>query len=207
MSAPLLLVTEAPVQPDQLDRAVKGWLEFQADRPDGRRLYRSLEDHCLLELRPLTRLEELATLREEAAALWDALAPTLAGDLRRQVHDFVEAVKDTADPLPGTPYVQLRRVEVRPPVIDGYRGWRERTIFETVRAAPESEVFLAYHSLLSTEPGVLFVAGFSVPPAQHNAVFRTPGYEAILTEVREKYIVTRGGDQGLFTKTYARIEA
>ncbi|MDN3260899.1 hypothetical protein QWJ26_13975 [Streptomyces sp. CSDS2] len=207
MSAPLLLVTEAPVQADQLDQAVKGWLDVHAAHPDGRRLYRSLEDHALLELRPLNRLDDLTALEDDARTLWDAVAPALAGDFRRQLHGFVEAPKDCADALPWTPYVQLRRVEVKPPVLDAYREWRERTIFETVRNAPESEAFLAYHSLLSTEPGVLFVAGFSVPPARHNGVFRTPAYDAILAEVREKYIVTQGGDRGLHTKTYAWIEA
>jgi hypothetical protein len=37
-------------------------------------------------------------------------------------------------------------------------------------------------------------------------VFKTPAYESILDEVREKYIVPEGGVGGLFTKTYARVE-
>ncbi|TGA95330.1 hypothetical protein [Streptomyces sp. MZ04] len=207
MSARLLLVTEVPVQEDAFDQAVKSWQELHAQRPAGHHLYRSLEGHTLLELRPLADLGELAAFQEESQAQWQALAPSLAGDFHRHVHEFVEAPKDCAEELPDTPYIQLRRVEVKPPVIAEYRAWRDRTIFATVHAADESEVFLAYHSLLSTEPGVLFVAGFSVDPARHNAVFKTPAYEAILEEVREKYIIPQGGEGGLYTKTYARIGA
>lgn len=207
MSTALLLVTEVPVRDDMSDQAVKSWQELHARRPAGRRLYRSLEDNTLLELAPLTGPAELATIQQDSRAQWEALADTLAGDFQRHVHEFVEAPKDCAEDLPDTPYIQLRRVEVKPPVLAEYRAWRDRTIFETVRSADESEVFLAYHSLLSTEPGVLFVAGFSVDPAQHNAVFRTPSYEAILEEVREKYIIPQGGEGGLYTKTYARIGA
>ncbi|MFD5075730.1 hypothetical protein [Streptomyces sp. NPDC058371] len=207
MSARLLLVTEVPVRPADAEQAAKAWLGQHTARPSGARLYRSAEGtDTLLELRPLAGLEELIALREEWRELWDAVAPYAAGDFRRQVQEFVEAPKDTDDDLPATPYVQLRRVEVKPPVLADYREWRDRTIFETVRAAPESEIFLAYHSLLSTEPGVLFVAGFSCEPTQHNGVFKTPAYESILEEVREKYIVPVGGQGGLFTKTYARVE-
>ncbi|MET7570701.1 hypothetical protein ABZT04_19705 [Streptomyces sp. NPDC005492] len=207
MSTRLLLVTEVPVQEAESDSAVKNWLELHARYQDGRTLYRSLEDDALLELRPLSGDEDLSRFQRDAREQWEAVSPFVAGDFRRHVHEFVEAPKDCAGALPETPYVQLRRVEVKPPVLEEYREWRNRTIFETVRNSEESEVFLAYHSLLSTEPGVLFVAGFSVDPVRHNGVFRTPAYEAILTEVREKYIIPQGGEGGLYTKTYARVEA
>ncbi|MEV6113652.1 hypothetical protein AB0L59_14320 [Streptomyces sp. NPDC052109] len=206
MSAPLLIVTEAPVRPEAAEQAAKEWLGLHARRPSGAQLYRSVEGaDALLELRPLDDLNQLPALREEWREQWDAVAPHLAGDFRRQVQEFVEAPKDIDTPLPATPYVQLRRVEVKPPVLDEYRAWRDRTIFETVRGADESEVWLAYHSLLSTDAGVLFVAGFSCEPERHNGIYKTPAYEAILEEVREKYIVPVGGEGGLFTKTYARI--
>ncbi|WP_018544627.1 hypothetical protein [Streptomyces sp. LaPpAH-108] len=207
MPTRLLLVTEVAVQETESDSAVKSWLELHSRCEDGRALYRSLEDSTLLELRPLSGDEDLGRLRRDAREQWEAVAPFAVGDFRRHVHEFVEAPKDCSTALPDTTYVQLRRVEVKPPVLEEYREWRDRTIFETVRSAEESEVFLAYHSLLSTEPGVLFVAGFSVDPSQHNGVFKTPAYEAILTEVREKYIIPQGGEGGLYTKTYARIEA
>ncbi|WP_255955368.1 hypothetical protein [Streptomyces odontomachi] len=207
MSATLLLVTEVPVRESEADSAVKNWQEVHARHQDGRALYRSIDDRTLLELRPLTGDDDIAGLQDDARELWDALSPLLAGDFRRHLYSFVEAPKGCASALPDTPYVQLRRVEVKPPVISEYRAWRDRTIFEVVREADESEVFLAYHSLLSSEPGVLFVAGFSVDPARHNGVYETPAYDAILAEVRQKYIIPQGGDAGLYLKTYARIEA
>ncbi|MFJ1751576.1 hypothetical protein [Kitasatospora sp. NPDC088134] len=207
MSAQLLLVTQVPVQADAADQAVKAWQRLNAEHGAVAQLYRSTERGTLLELRALDGLDQVPALHAEWAAQWQALAPYLAGDFRRQLQEFVEAPKPTALALPDNPFVQLRRVEVKPPVIADYLAWRDRTIFEVVRGAEESETFLAYHSLLSTEPGVLFVAGFSVEPAVHNAVFRTPHYEEILVQARENYIVTdTGGDAGLFLETYARIE-
>lgn len=208
MSAQLLLATQVPVQNSAADQAVKIWQQLNDDNGGTAQLYRSLDRDMLLELRALDSLDELPALQGQWSALWQALAPHLAGDFRRQVQEFVEAPKPTGLALPDSPYVQLRRVEVKPPVIADYRAWRDRTIFEVVRGAEESEIFVAYHSLLSTEPGVLFVAGFSVAPEVHNAVFRTPHYEEILVQARENYIVTDiGGDAGLFLETYARTEA
>ncbi|MCX4746048.1 hypothetical protein OG455_11035 [Kitasatospora sp. NBC_01287] len=208
MSTQLLLVTQVAVEKQSAEQAVKAWQQLNIDAGATAQLYRSLDRDTLLELRALKGLAELPALRNEWAALWDTLAPFLAGDFRRQLQEFVEAPKPTELELPDTTYVQLRRVEVKPPVIADYRAWRERTIFETVRAADESEIFLAYHSLMSTEPGVLFVAGFNGSPEVHNAVFRTPEYEAILVQARDNYIVTHtGGDAGLFLETFARVEA
>ncbi|WP_026925294.1 hypothetical protein [Glycomyces arizonensis] len=206
MSSQLLLVTQLPVQPDAVDQTAKAWEQVNAEHGGDALLYRSLERPVLLEVRAANGLAELDGLRPLWAAQWQALAPRLAGDFRRQVHEFVEAPRPTDAPFPDSPYLQLRRVEVRPPVFEDYRAWRERTIFEIVRASDASEVFLAYHSLLGADPGVLFVAGFSCEPEVHNAVYRTPAYEAILVQARENFIVTDiGGDAGLFLETYARI--
>ncbi|MGP4110482.1 hypothetical protein ACTWP5_06140 [Streptomyces sp. 4N509B] len=205
MSARLLLVTEVPVRAGETDKAVETWTAHHADtRAGGATLYRSLDDDALLvELTPIADLAEIAARDADHRRLASTLAPLLAGDFRRQVVEFVEAPKDTDEPLPPTPYIQLRHVEVRPPVHDAYREWRERTIFEVVRGADEIEVFLAYHSLLSTEPGVLFVSGFSVDPAAYQAVFATPTYQDIVRQAGDTYIT----DRGLYTRIYARVGA
>ncbi|MEU9009331.1 hypothetical protein AB0D12_05995 [Streptomyces sp. NPDC048479] len=85
---------------------------------------------------------------------------------------------------------------------DAYREWRDRTIFDVVRTHDEVEVFLAYHSLLSTEPGVLFVSGFSVEPDVYQAVFTSPRYQDIVKQAGDTYIT----DRGLYTRIYARVE-
>jgi len=202
MSRDLLVVSEVDVRPADVDAAVRTW---RAHLAGVAQLYRSVVGTSLLELLPVDRLRDIVGLRGYWRGLWDILAPALAGDFRRQVHEFVEAPKDVPTPLQDTPYVQLRRVEVKPPVIHRYREWRERTIFETVRQAPEVEAFLTYHSVLSAEPGVLFVSGFS-DPDKHDAVFQTPEYAEILRQARENYIVVAGGDRGLFTRSYQRVE-
>jgi hypothetical protein len=127
----------------------------------------------------------------------------MVGDVRRQVLEFVEAPKPTATPLPQTPYVQLRHVEVRPPVYDRYRTWRDRTIFSVVRRSAEVDVFLAYHSLLSSEPGVMFVAGFTCEPEKYLGVFQSPEYQEIVRQAGDEYIT--GGERGLYTKVFARV--
>jgi hypothetical protein len=204
VSARLLLVTEVPVKSGEIDKVIETWSSLNAASPDSDAvLYRSLDDDGLLvELAPIANLAELADRDAGYRELSAALAPALAGDFRRQVVEFVEAPKDTKTPLPATPYIQLRHVEVKPPVYDAYRQWRDRTIFEVVRNNAEVEVFLAYHSLLSTEPGVLFVSGFSVEPAAYQAVFSTPAYQEIVRQAGDTYIT----DRGLYTRIYARVE-
>jgi hypothetical protein len=205
MPADLLLVSEVAVQDGQVDRAAKAWAAGR-EPSEHVRLYRALEGSALLELRALSGLAELDALRARWAEQWQDLAPLLAGDIRRQAHTYVETPKGPDAVLPPTPYVQLRRVEVKPPVLDDYRAWRDRTIFETVRTNEAVELLSAYHSLLTGEPGVLFLSGFS-DPAAHDAVFGSPAYQEILVQARENYIIPQGGERGLFTRTYALLES
>lgn len=133
MSTQRLLVSEAPTLPGQAIAAARAWAGTMA--PD---MADSWWQHCL-----------------------QATRPYLQGDMCRQVQRFVEAPKHCTTPLPRTRYIQLRRVEVRPPVHQAYLAWREQTIFQVVGGASEVETFLAYHSLISSEPGVMFASGFS----------------------------------------------
>ena len=104
----------------------------------------------------LQRVRRACATRQRRAAFrfLDTFAPQLVGDFRRQVLEFVEAPKPVAEELPDTPFVELRHVEVRPPAYHAYRVWRDRTIFATVRKAPEVEAFVAYHSVVSTRPEI-----------------------------------------------------
>jgi hypothetical protein len=203
MPSNYVVVTEVPVAAPTLDATIRNW----APRIDaGAGLYRSVGGSTLLELRGIESLEQLSAIADGWRELGTALAPGLTGDFRRSVHEFVEAPKTSPHALPDTPYVQLRSVQVKPPMLSAYRDWRERTIFDVVRRSPDVEVFFAYHSVLSTEPGVLFISGFKCAPEQHAATFTTAEYEAILRQARDTYIVPRGGDRGLFLASYARIE-
>ncbi|MEU9331075.1 hypothetical protein AB0D91_46460 [Streptomyces canus] len=200
MSAPLLLVTEIPVDEDPAE-ALAAW----QDRPTapGSVLYRGLEAPTLLELTPLEGLAELAGLGEQWRQQAKALAPLVVGDVRRQVLQFVEAPKPApaGAALPDTPYVQLRHVEVKPPVHEEYLTWRDGTIFDVVRTTEQVDTFLAYHSLLSTEPGVMFVAGFSCAPEDYLPAFSSQRYGEIARHAHSRFVT----EDGLYTRLYQRV--
>lgn len=72
-----------------------------------------------------------------------------------------------------------------------------------MREASEVETFLAYHSLISSEPGVMFVSGFSGSLAAYSAVFGSPAYQDIVRQAGNRFIT--GGERGLYTKLYQDI--
>ncbi|WP_026424638.1 hypothetical protein [Actinokineospora inagensis] len=209
MAATLLLVTEVPVRPESVDQVQATWLTENRSQPTYTQssvLYRAVGAPALMELTALGEPGELADQERRWRKLGGELAPALAGDFRRQLLEFVEAPKPTADPIPATEYVELRHVEVRPPAYHAYRAWRDRTIFETVRKADQVDVFLAYHSLVSTRPGVVFVSGFDCAPEEYLPVFASQEYRDILVEARDNYIIPAGGDdRGLSTTVFQRV--
>ncbi|MBE3008768.1 hypothetical protein IL992_06140 [Microbispora sp. NEAU-D428] len=202
MTSPLLLVSEFPVEPNAVDKAVTVIREQVSGdgRPQGS-LYRGLEAPTVLELTPVDTLAQLDPLLEGWGALFAELAPLLTGDVRRQALRFVGAPKPAAEQLPDTRYVQLRHVEVRPPVYEEYLAWREGTIFAEVHKSPKIETFLAYHSLVSTEPGVMFVSGFSCPPEEYLQVFTSERYAEIGRQAHPRFVT----DEGLYTRLYERL--
>ncbi len=204
MSTQLLLVSEAPTLPGQAPTAARAWAGTIApDWVAARQLYTALDGSSVLELMALPDVAKLALLDGWWQHCLQATRPYLQGDMCRQVLRFVEAPKDCTTPLPRTRYIQLRHVEVRPPVHEAYLAWREQTIFQVVREASEVETFLAYHSLISNEPGVMFVSGFSGSLAAYSAVFGSPAYQDIVRQAGNRFIT--GGERGLYTKLYQDI--
>lgn len=204
MAAPLLLTTEVRHGAASAEEAIARWTRLRASTSSDTALYRSTVDDTLLELTALGDITDLDEERSFFSPLSAELAPLIQGDFRRQVLEFVEAPKDSETAIPATPYVQLRHIEVPPAVSGAYREWRERTIFDVVRRASEVEVFLAYHSLVSTEPGVMFISGFSVEPDRYAAVFTTEEYQDIVRQAGSQFI--SGGERGLYTTIYRRVE-
>jgi hypothetical protein len=206
MSTPVLLITELTPKPGASQRLARAWATLPM--PSGvaqRRVYEAIDGSTVLELCALDTLADVAVLSARWATAWDALGQDMASDFRRQLLTFVEAPKNTSDVLPTTPYVQLRHVEVPPAHFADYREWRERTIFDVVRTSPQVEVFLAYHSAISTEPGVMFVSGFSGPVEDYAAIFSSARYQQIVSEAGQQFIT--GGDRGLYTKIYQHVAA
>ncbi len=178
---------------------------LQSTSAPGARLFESVADGEIIALAPAGTALDLAALEagwERESAL---VAPFLAGDVRREVLSFVEAPKPSRDTIPSTPWLQLRHIEVKPPLYAQYRAWRERTIFDVVRNAPEIEVFLAYHSVLSTQPGVMFFSGFSCDRTAYQSVFDSARYKNIVAEAGDQFIA--GGAEGLYTKLYRALGA
>ncbi|MET9882658.1 hypothetical protein ABZZ20_05750 [Streptomyces sp. NPDC006430] len=205
MSSTLLVLTEVAVAPGKEDQVLAAWGELNQKEPVvGRALYRSVDDGNVLEITPVKDLSELGALSAGWQKLWEEVSGDLVTDFRRQLLEFVEAPKDVADPLPQTPYVQLRHIEVKPREYAAYREWRENTIFDVVRRADQVKAFLAYHSLLSTEPGVMFVSGFECEPQEYQSVFTSPEYQQIVQQAGDRYIV--GGESGLYTRVYQRAD-
>ncbi|MFH0180583.1 hypothetical protein ACIA6D_44645 [Streptomyces cacaoi] len=205
MSSTLLVLNEVAVAPGKVDQVLAEWSALNQKEPvAGRGLYRSLDDDNVLEITPVADLAELGALNAVWQKLWESVSADLVTDFRRQLLDFVEAPKDVADPVPQTPYVQLRHIEVKPREYAAYRDWRENTIFDVVRRADQVKAFLAYHSLLSTEPGVMFVSGFECEPAEYQKVFTSPEYQQIVQQAGDRYIV--GGESGLYTRVYRRAD-
>jgi len=205
MSATLLILTEVGVAPGRVDEVLARWGELNEKEPTaGRTLLRSTDGDTVLEITPVQDYAELDVLSAGWRRLWDTVSADLVTDFRRQLLEFVEAPKDTVDPLPRTRYVQLRYIEVKPTEYAAYREWREKTIFDVVRRAGQVTTFLAYHTLLSTRPGVMFVTGFDCDPAEYQKVFTSPEYQDIVQQAGDRFIV--GGESGLYTRVYQRAD-
>jgi len=204
MSAQYLLIAEITPKEGQSEAVASEWASLPT--PQGiteRAVFSALDGSTILELNALTTINQIEALATSWEQVWTRLGANLASDFRRQLLTFVEAPKDTPQPLPTTPYLQLRHVEVPPGRFDEYRAWRERTIFDVVRNSPTVEQFIAYHSLVSTEPGVMFLSGFSVEPDVYAATFNSPRYQQIVQEAGDNFIT--GGERGLYTKSYRRV--
>lgn len=204
MASPVLLVTEVFPVAGKVDALAASWAALS--KPAGsnaRSVYKSLDQTSCLELLALGDITQLAELEDFWQQSWSLLGDDLQGDFRRQLLLFVEAPKDVNEPLPKTPYIQMRHVEVKPAVYRDYLAWRDRTIFNVVRNAPEVEAFLAYHSVISSEPGVMFVSGFSCEVERYSSVFNSADYKKIAAEAVNTYIT--GGERGLYTKIYRAV--
>lgn len=197
MPARFLLTSRFPVKMGAAEALIKTLGESSDSR-----VFASMEADEVLELRAVDAAATLENLHAMLTPEAGRLAEYLAGDVRRELLSFVEAPKSCPTALPNTPYVQLRHVEVKPEQMAAYREWRDETIFEVVRGHEDAEIFLAYHSVVSGQPGVMFVAGFSSSPDDYASAFTSDHYAEIVRQAGDTYIT--GGTEGLYTKIYQR---
>ncbi|WP_454931902.1 hypothetical protein [Actinomyces oricola] len=204
MFAPIIQLTELAIIKDNLNTARNVWQELVPDN-NTIQLYEQLDSPTLLELRAYPTWPNLYDTAPERQELWESLAQYAEGDFRRELLTYIEEPKPTNTPLPDTANLELRHVEVRPPKYDDYRAWRERTIFDVVRASPEVSTFSAYHTVFSTRPGVLFLSGFNGSPNDYLHVFSSARYRQIVQAAGKNYIT--GGNQGLATRIFRLVRS
>lgn len=179
--------------------------QFAAALPSSpeRTILCALEDDEVVTLEPVPADIAADGLRGQLVTLAAEHARYLAADIRRELLEYVEAPKPYPGLFPDTPYIQLRHVEVKPDMMAQYRKWRDETIFDVVRNAEEVSAFAAYHSVISGQPGVMFIAGFTGEPEDYRKVFESERYQSIVQQAGDRYIT--GGTTGLYTKIY-RVE-
>lgn len=193
MAANIVLVSRFPIGPNAGQLAPS-----LMDDASTRYLF-DLEKQELLQLRAYESPADFAAGMGLLTSDLERFANFMNADVKRELLNYVEAPKSCSSPLPDTDYVQLRHIEVPPNRHAAYRTWREETIFQVVRDNAEVEVFLAYHSLVSTQPGVMFISGFSCLVKDYSAVFESNKYREIIRQADEQYVAG-----SLYTRIYQR---
>lgn len=160
----------------------------------------ALDNDEVVTLEPVSSDMVMGGVHGQLTGMAANFARYLCADVRRELLEFVEAPKPCAAPFPDTPYIQLRHVEVKPDMMAQYREWRDETIFDVVRDSGEISHFSAYHSVISGQPGVMFISGFSVDPQDYCKIFESDRYQSIVQQAGDRYIT--GGTEGLYTKIY-----
>ena len=155
----------------------------------------------ILELRSFNDIKEIPWIEEELNSMFYQLSDILSGDVRRELLTFVESPINNPLSLPDSKYIQLRHVEVPAHNYSQYRKWRDETIFNVVRENKDKiESFEAFHSLISGQPGVMFISSFNVDKSIYCEPFTNSNYKNIVQQAGDNYIT--GGNDGLYTRIY-----
>ncbi|MFA3779749.1 hypothetical protein [Yersinia sp. 1652 StPb PI] len=201
MSSNYLMISRYPLKKG-MESKLAGLLQSSAMK----NYYLSMqdEDKELLEFNSYTEISEIQYDENHLNDILADLTALLSGDVKRELVKYVESPIVSEKSVPDSEYVQLRHVEVVPEFHSQYRNWRENTIFNVVRSNKDKiESFEAYHSVFSTQPGVMFVSSFSVEPEEYIKSFTDENYQRIIQQAGDRYIT--GGNDGLYTKIYQKI--
>lgn len=199
-----LLITQFGVNQSDESQVAKQWNNVYQNSGN-RKLYRKRGKSDFLELLLLDSPASFeAELNNDLRHTFNqAIKPLMRTDWRQEILSLKDVVVTNEQPLPDTKYLQLRYIEVPLSVYDEYFQWRKRTIFDYVKKFPQIDYFTAYHSILSTKPGVMFLSGFSGDVDQYMSIFNADQFQRISNEAKAKYIY--GGDQGLSLTMYEKI--
>lgn len=180
MKAPYLAVMEWEVEEGKLDEAAKIWINSKVSNFfENSVLYKGLTKNSLVVLYEVTNFSVIQQFVEsdEFKQFVKAQAKYMQSDFHQSIVGLVEDVIRRKQLIPKTKYMQLRSIEVPLSDIDSYLEWRKRRIFEFVKRNDKVTSFLAFHSVFSTVPGVLFVTEFEGNPDEYRASFLTDEYK------------------------------
>ena len=201
IAAKYLLTTEVSFKKEDRPQLIQIW---RKTLPENANIYLSKNDNSLLELRTVEDLIQLKKLlNEDFSQLKANTKILLQSDFRQNLLSFVEDVIPQITKLPMGDYLQMRYIEVPLCVYDDYKHWRNETIFKHVRNLKNIDSFVAYHSLLSAKPGVMFISSFSGDPEKYLSGFNNPAYQEIVRQAGDRFIT--GGNNGLYTTMYQKL--
>ncbi|RKH67898.1 hypothetical protein [Corallococcus llansteffanensis] len=153
-----------------------------------RAVYRHEAGDRLMEFVALPDPSGLGDLLGDAAwrEVEAVVRPRLSVDYRRQLHELRDVVK-VSSPVPDAEHLQLMRSEIAPAALQDYHAWRRDSLFPTVRGHGQVVGFSAYHSVLSTEPGALFLTQLSCPFAEYLERPETAVYQEHLKHAATRF--------------------
>lgn len=195
--------------PDRIDKLasiLSGVLNIDAAPRLQRAVYLLNKGCQIVELVGFSSLDELTALLNAEGLQEDEarLREHMSNDVRREVLKLHTPVKPSQTLIPSTENLQIRYIEVPGCVLPEYFQWRTRTIFSHVLKREDVLSFLAYHSCLSSTPGVTFYVEYEGDYDDLMRGFATPEYKEIIRQA-DKFIV--GGNVNLATNGYHRIYA
>ncbi|MFC5428881.1 hypothetical protein ACFPTO_08730 [Paraburkholderia denitrificans] len=206
MSASLILSSEIIVHKEAASDAWDLWKNCGIGGFH-REVYRGESDpQRFLELIALPAVEAVFFVLEGRQDFARNMRNNMASDWHQQVLALVNEVKPGEAPLPQAEKLQLRYIEVPLSVQDEYLAWRKSTIFDVVRNATRVSSFAAYHTLLSMQPGVMFLSAFEGDTVSYSKdIFETERYQEIVKQAGSRFIA--GGENGLYTRVFVREES
>ena len=200
-----LLVTKFSVPTEYKEQVIDLWNSSSHGDDKSRQLYFAEDTNIFVELIavPDINCSVKSFLESINNEFTKSASHLLSSDWHRQLIEVVEEVKPQGALLPQGSYIQLRYIEVPMSVYNDYLVWREKTIFEHVKKHSEIKSFVAYHTAISTQPGVLFVSSFDISESEYLACFAKPEYREIVRQAGSKYIA--GGEKCLYTQTFNKV--
>ncbi|MGX7245800.1 hypothetical protein ACWOC1_13235 [Enterococcus quebecensis] len=193
-SAPYLVVTEFEFLSNKDEEIISIWNKSEAkDILKESVLYRALKKNTLVLLYKIQDFSEIQKFVEskEFSHFIAEVSEKMNSDFHQEVVALVKHVAPRNNLLPTTKFMQLRHIEVPLSGIEEYLDWRERTIFDYVKRNEKVTSFVAFHSLFSSTPGVLFVTEFEDDPDEYRNSFLTSEYQVIIKEAGHDHI--KGG--------------